>query len=127
MPLSNKIHRNNKGFTLIELLISMGIVGVLTAIAVPQFSGYKQRSYDAESKAELHHLYSTCKAYWGDTLSSNDCSLTLATQASYGFSQSSGIQLTINTGAEISFTAEATHTNSGNTYSIDPAGNISLQ
>lgn len=127
MSLKNKTLRNNKGFTLIELLITMGIIGVLTSIALPQFTGYKQRAYDSDTKAGLHHLFSACKVYWGDTLAGNNCSLTLATQSSYGFIQSTGVQLTINTGTENSFTAEASHTASANTYSIDSAGKIALQ
>jgi len=127
MSQKRKILRNNKGFTLIELLITMGIIGALTAIALPQFSQYKQRSYDSDSKAELHHLFSACKVYWGDTLAANNCTLTLATQSSYGFIQSSGVQLTVSTGTESGFTATASHTASANTYSIDSAGNIALQ
>ncbi len=41
------------GFTLIELLIVLVIVGVLTGIAYPVYSGYMKRSARADARAEL--------------------------------------------------------------------------
>ena len=59
-------HSTNKspaGFTLIEL----AIIGILAAIAIPQFNQYKIRGYDAHSKQALKDMHLLCNAYWLDT------------------------------------------------------------
>ena len=45
--------KNNKGFTLIELMIVISIIGILAAIAIPQFSKYRARAFTTEGKSLL--------------------------------------------------------------------------
>ena len=50
---------NQKGFTLIELMIVIAIIGILAAIAIPQFAAYRKKSYNAAAVSDLRTVGST--------------------------------------------------------------------
>jgi len=52
-----------KGFTVIELMISVGIVGLLAAIALPNFTRFQARSKQSEAKLNLKAMFTAQKAF----------------------------------------------------------------
>ena len=52
------------GFTLIELLIVLVIIGILSAIAIPQFSATRERAYFAAMKSDVRNLASQQELYY---------------------------------------------------------------
>ena len=57
-----KLQNNEKGFTLIELMIVIAIIGILSAIAIPNFLQYRQRGYDAQALSNAKNFFSACSA-----------------------------------------------------------------
>jgi len=61
----NKL-RSKKGFTLIELLIVVAIIGILAAVAIPQFSSYRAKAYNSASNSDLKNMKTGMEAYMAD-------------------------------------------------------------
>ena len=56
--------RKNKGFTLIELMIVVAIIGILSAIAIPNFMKFQARSKQSEAKSNLKALFTAQRSYF---------------------------------------------------------------
>jgi type IV pilus assembly protein PilA len=58
--------RNEQGFTLVELMVVVAIIGVLSAVAVPNFKKYQAKAKSSEAKVQLAAAYTAQQSFYGD-------------------------------------------------------------
>jgi type IV pilus assembly protein PilA len=58
--------KGKKGFTLIELMIVVAIIGILAAIAIPNFLKFQAKSKQSEAKSNLGAIYTGQVSYFGE-------------------------------------------------------------
>jgi len=61
-----RLKKNEKGFTLIELLIVVAIIGILAAIAIPQFASYRQKAFNSAAQSDLKTIKTSLEGYYTD-------------------------------------------------------------
>lgn len=110
--------KNQKGFTLIELMIVIAIIGILAAIAIPQFSAYRKRGYNASALTDAKNGYTAAQAYFVDNPTGTP---TVANLNSYGLTTSTGV--TVTTGGDATNVAVVGYHSSGDkTYTVSEGG-----
>ena len=116
----SKMMRNRKGFTLIELMIVVAIIGILAAIAIPQFASYRQRAQDSAAKSALKNLATAQENYYAEynTYTAARGNLT-------GWTVEGTVTVAITAGTTTYWIGTASHNSSDNTFTYNSsAGGI---
>lgn len=112
--------KNMKGFTLIELMIVVAIIGVLAAIAIPNFMNYQCKAKQTEAKRNLGTIKTQQYAYraeWDTYGSLSNIGFSIDTDARYSYSMS-------NNTSSFTATAAATVNGKGDSWSLNETGDL---
>jgi type IV pilus assembly protein PilE len=118
---------SNRGFTLIEVMIVVAIIGILAAIAIPNYADYVTRSKITEAVSGLSNVSVRMEQYFQDNRSyvvsgGTTCGAALPTDTTNFTFSCVGAEATSTTPATYTATATGANSMAGFGYTITPVG-----
>jgi type IV pilus assembly protein PilA len=107
----------------IALLPAIAILGIIAAIAIPQFVKYKEVGYCRTAKTDIQVAYTVAQAYYGRHQNANLPDIRQLEE--FGFKPSKYVDLQIINGSYDSMIISAKHSSCKKTYYADSSGNVS--
>ena len=101
--------KNAEGFTLIELMIVIAIIGILAAIAIPNFIAYRNKSYCARAESDANGIAASISDYFSIP---DHTTTPLITD--------------LNNGSGYTLSGKGTSANTGTVLGADPTANITI-
>jgi Tfp pilus assembly protein PilE len=105
-------------------MIVIAIIGILAAIAIPQYAAYKAKGYNAGAKSDIKNAYSIAIAYFVDHPTEV---IDLATLQQLGYQPTNGVTLTVADGTKTGLSMTAVNSLSGSSaisYAVDANGAV---
>jgi len=102
--MMNIYRLGSEAFTLIELLVVIAIIGILAAVAIPQFAAYRRKGYDADVQTNARNMATAQEAYFVDN---NTYTSSVADLLSFGYSQSANVTPSVPTANSTTFVVQA--------------------
>jgi prepilin-type N-terminal cleavage/methylation domain-containing protein len=119
------ITKKNKGFTLIEVMIVVAIIAILAAIAIPQLSVHRTKSYNTTAISDLKNAAIAQEAYYVDNRSYT-INIANLSSSPYNFYISEGTSVAVSSATNEAYLMTAYHSAGNITYTLSgPGGTIS--
>jgi prepilin-type N-terminal cleavage/methylation domain-containing protein len=110
---------------LIELMIVIAIIGILAAIAIPQFAAYRVRAFNATAQSDLRNMITAQEAYYADKQIYVAPGDEAGSLSAYGYTRSTNVTASIVASGTASYTMTAKHGAGDRTWQIvGPGGAI---
>jgi prepilin-type N-terminal cleavage/methylation domain-containing protein len=107
LAASRSTIRDESGTTLLELLVTLTIIGILLAIAVPSYLGYEAKATVATAKSNLRAAIPAVEAYYHDHATYDASVMTVAALRTYDQGMSS--EISIVSGSDTTYCIQSTH------------------